>query len=131
MGLRMSKYSPLGDYLRGRQTNEVPLSFHEIEEIIGRSLPPKAQNYAAWWSNNPSNNVMTKVWLEAGFRTERVDLGGRRLVFRRAARPPSSLPQGTRPERHAFVGAMKGTFTIPDDLDLTEPADPEWGKVYE
>jgi len=26
---------------------------------------------------------------------------------------------------------MKGTVTFADDLDLTAPADPEWGKVYD
>lgn len=34
-------------------------------------------------------------------------------------------------ELHPMFGCMKGTMTIPDDLDLTAPADPEWGKVYE
>lgn len=34
-------------------------------------------------------------------------------------------------ELHPAYGCMKGTMTIPDDLDLTAPADPEWGKVYE
>lgn len=32
--------------------------------------------------------------------------------------------------RHPIFGYMKGTMTIPPDLDLTAPADPEWGKVY-
>ena len=140
----MSKYAPLGNYLRTRQTNEVPMSFKEIEEIVGFELPDSSQNHAAWWSNNPSNNVMTKIWLAAGFQTERVDLGGRRLVFRRQSRsvaPPPQNSGGTsrsvpaapveRPGRHPLIGAMKGTFTIPRDLDLTQPADPEWGKVYE
>lgn len=34
-------------------------------------------------------------------------------------------------ELHPAFGCMKGTMTIPDDLDLTAPADPDWGKVYE
>ena len=33
--------------------------------------------------------------------------------------------------RHPIFGCMKGTVTIPDDLDLTAPADPDWGRVYE
>ncbi|MFN7011613.1 MAG: helix-turn-helix domain-containing protein [Allorhizobium sp.] len=32
---------------------------------------------------------------------------------------------------HPIFGCMKGTMLIPDDLDLTAPADPDWGKVYE
>ena len=34
-------------------------------------------------------------------------------------------------ELSPIFGCMKGTMTIPDDLDLTAPADPDWGKVYD
>lgn len=39
-------------------------------------------------------------------------------------------PDGLIP-LHPIFGCMKGTMTIPDDLDLTEPVDPDWGNVYE
>lgn len=133
-----SKYAPLGDYLRHQPMTEVPMTFTEIERVTGVTLPPKAQNYAAWWSNNPSNNVMTKVWLAAGYKTERVDLGGRRLVFRRVRAASDggdsdltgklSPPQRAgSPRRHPIFGCMKGTITIAPGVDLTEPADPSWG----
>ncbi|CAN7361335.1 helix-turn-helix domain-containing protein [Neorhizobium sp. LjRoot104] len=38
---------------------------------------------------------------------------------------------GTLIELHPAYGCMKGTMIIPPDLDLTAPADPDWGKVYE
>lgn len=41
------------------------------------------------------------------------------------------LEDGPLVELHPAYGCMKGTMTIPDDLDLTAPADPDWGKVYE
>ena len=59
------------------------MTFAEIERVIGGKLPPNSLNIPAWWSNNPSNNVMTKVWLSAGFRTEQVDVKSRKVVFRR------------------------------------------------
>ena len=34
-------------------------------------------------------------------------------------------------ERHPLFGALKGVTFIPPGVDLTEPADPDWGKVYE
>src|SRR5437763_10248483 len=79
----MGKYEPLGQFLRDQRTSEVPLTFREIEKITGVKLPPKAQHHRAWWSNNPSNNVMTKVWLNAGFESAQVDMAARKLVFRR------------------------------------------------
>jgi len=56
----MEKYALLGDFLRRQRALEVTLTFDEIERITGVKLPPKAQHHRAWWSNNPSNNVMTK-----------------------------------------------------------------------
>jgi hypothetical protein len=118
----MSKYAPLGDFLQSQPATEVPLSFAEIERIIGVPLPPKAKDLRAWWSNNPANNVMTKVWLGAGFQTERVDISGRRLVFRRVKSGPPAVeePPG-RALRHPAFGAMKGTITVMPGVDLTEP----------
>jgi hypothetical protein len=130
----MGKYEPLGEFLRGQRTQEVPLTFSDIEKITGAKLPPKAQHQRAWWSNNPSNNVMTKVWLKAGYESTQVDMSARKLVFRRmkrvsAEKPASSMK--TEEQRHPIFGALKGSVYIPEGIDLTEPADPDWGKVYE
>ena len=134
----VSKYEPLGDFLRSQRTNEVRMSFAEIERVTGTKLPPKAQNYPAWWSNNPSNNVMTKIWLAAGFKTEQVDVNARRLVFRRVRKADqsghesSSKPQRQGAQnRHPLFGAMKGLVEIMPGTDLTEPADPSWGDVWD
>ncbi len=61
----MGKYSALGDYLRAQTRSEVPMTFAQIERVIGAKLP-KSHKYRAWWSNNAFNSVMTKTWLEAG-----------------------------------------------------------------
>jgi hypothetical protein len=34
-------------------------------------------------------------------------------------------------KRHPLFGALKDTTFIPPGVDLTQPADPDWGKVYE
>ena len=69
------------------------MTFREIEKITGAKLPPKAQHHRAWWSNNPDNNVMTKVWLAAGFESAQVDMEGRKLVFRRVAKACRADPR--------------------------------------
>lgn len=136
----MGKYQPLGTFLRDQRTQEVPLTFHEIETITGVKLPPKAQHQRAWWSNNASNNVMTKVWLDAGFESTQVDMSARKLVFRRIAKAreanggfaeSASKPYATKDGRHPIRGALKDiTFLVPG-VDLTEPADPEWADLIE
>lgn len=130
----MGKYARLGEFLQAQRTKVVPMTFAEIERVIGGKLPPNSPQYPAWWSNNPSNNVMTKVWLAAGFRTEQVDVKSRKVVFRRIEEKRVELPPTPTPgkdEHHPLFGALKGLIRIPPGVDLTEPADPGWGKVYE
>jgi hypothetical protein len=110
------------------------MTFEQIERVIGVKLPRSAHRYRAWWSNNPDNSVMTKAWLDAGFRSEHVDMEERKLVFRRVehGRPPAAgapCAEVQRAGRHPLFGCMRGTFTIAPGVDLTQPADPEWGNV--
>jgi hypothetical protein len=134
----MSKYDPLGHFLTKARDDEVPMTFAELEKLLGFALPPRAQKIRAWWSNNPDNNVMTKVWLAAGFHTERVDIRSRRLVFRRVRRfrPPHGASSGVeaavspgelKPRRHPGFGLMKGLTTIAPGTDLTAPTGHAWG----
>lgn len=133
----MSKYDGLGEFLKSQKTAEVRMTFADIERVAGVKLPPKAQHHRAWWSNNPSNNVMTHVWLEAGFETAHVDMGGRKLLFRRRVPTPPTpklttaprdvpSPVGESRSVHPLVGALRGTFSIQPGYDLTRPAlDPD------
>jgi hypothetical protein len=132
----MGKYEPLGEFLRRARTTTVRLTFADIERITGTKLPPSALRHRPWWSNNPNNSVMTKVWLDAGYRTEQVDMEARTLVFRRmgSAEPeeaaePTAPPadKGTR-KRHPLFGLLKGLMRVAPGTDLTKPADPDWGR---
>ena len=105
------------------------MTFGEIERATGVRLPEKSQHSRAWWSNNPGNNVMTKVWLDAGFQTAEVDMKARKVVFVRSgdvhAEQAVVYPAGMAeevaeyegaqsrenpPTRHPAWGAMKGQF---------------------
>jgi hypothetical protein len=130
----MGKYEPLAEFLNSQPMNEVRMTFEQIERVIGGKLPASAKNHRAWWSNNPNNSVMTKAWLDAGFRSEQVDMKGRKLVFRRAERRKSgsgaaALDRQAPAARHPLIGCMKGTVWIAPGTDLTKPAMPEWGEV--
>jgi len=134
----MGKYEALGQFLRKQRGREIPMTFAQIERVTGTKLPPSAHKHRPWWSNNSRNSVMTKVWLDAGFRTEQVDMEAGKLVFRRVRKAEpighedSSKPRGHSAEnRHPLFGAMKGLVQIMPGTDLTEPADPSWGDVWD
>jgi hypothetical protein len=136
----MGKYEKLGAFLQKQRTREVPLTFSEIEKITGTKLPPKAQHHRAWWSNNAGNNVMTRVWLNAGFESAQVDMAACKLVFRRIVKAghagggfaeAAPKPYATKDGRHPLCGALKDITFVPAGVDLTEPADPEWADLLD
>ena len=81
----MSKYDPLRRYLEGATSAELPLSFSEVERVLGFPLPPSAKAHATWWSNNTGTHVGVRAWRDIGWKTSRVDLGSQRVVFVRGA----------------------------------------------
>ena len=115
------------------------MTFKKIERVVGVKLPPSAYNHRAWWSNNPTNNVMTHAWLKAGYKTESVDMEGHKLVFKKS-RQIGPLPK-TRGKKLAhdkdfdkigtgfflrISGSLKGTVTISPGVDLTSPIGEQW-----
>ena len=126
-----SKYQPLTAHLRAQRASRVPMSFAEVERVLGTKLPPSASSHRAWWSNDPTNNIMTKAWLEAGFQSEQVDLDSRKLVFRRVANRPvgddrREARSPTSPPRPSSVSSAGCAEQSVSTGDLTEPADPDW-----
>lgn len=121
----MGRYEPLRAFLVEQPGEHVPVTFQQIEEILGVGLP-NSKRYPAWWSNNPSNNPMTKVWLEAGFVTEQVDVAAGRLTFRRAE---TASPLGQAP-RAGWIAKLQaklgGTVQVAPGWDLTNPTGEVW-----
>jgi hypothetical protein len=96
----MNKYKPLTAHLNSLSplNAHYPITFVEIEQILGRSLPNSAYRHRAWWSNNASNSVMTTAWLEAGWESSAVDMEGKKLVFRRIRHTPGGGGSGPKPQ---------------------------------
>lgn len=143
----MKKYDALGAFLKAQHAARISMTFAEIERVIGDKLPGSAYRHRPWWSNNPGNNVMTKVWLDAGFLSEQVDMEGRRLVFTLMEEPRASggmaedAPEfraadaeggEKKPRRSPLFGCMRGTFRVDPAWDVTKPAlEPEEWKDWE
>lgn len=124
----MTKYDPLTRHLATRKTPQVPMSFPELERLLGFPLPPSARKHRAWWSNNASSSVVTKAWLAAGYQSRNVDLDAERLVFVKL-----NMVEKNDVRDHPLLGWAPGTVTIAPGVDLTEPiySDSELDSYFE
>ncbi len=123
----MGKYDPLKGFLERQEAELVSVSFAELEALLGAKLPD-SKRYPAWWSNNPWNNVMTKVWLDAGFVTEQVDVAAEKVAFRRKSAPARTELRNPvqRDGPCPGFGAMAGTIRMSETFDFTRPAERRW-----
>ena len=134
----MSKYQLLSTHLHQSGQNSIAMTFAKIERIVGTKLPPSAFKYRAWWSNNPMNSVITRAWLNAGYKTENVDMSKRKLIFKKVLLDTSAEKLPFRKGRvtetadarsfpfSRIFGALKGTVTIMPGVDLTRSTGETW-----
>jgi hypothetical protein len=80
------KYEPLRNYLAAlpSATQEKSLSFAQVEQIIGDTLPPSATKHRPWWANQEGGS-RAPHWRAAGFKVDHVDLQQRIVRFKRIA----------------------------------------------
>jgi len=102
----------------------------------------EAADHRAWWSNNPDNNVMTKVlWLEADSRARGGHRWDARLGVRRIDTPLNSYGFAESAPKEAYATkrreASRRRGTEGHDPHragvcgfLTEPALPEWADCW-
>jgi hypothetical protein len=89
------KYEPLRRYLAALPptTNETTLSFYQVAQIVGDTLPPSATTYREWWSNQEGGS-RAPHWRAAGFKVDHADLKRQIVRFKRITlvkEPPRAL----------------------------------------
>ena len=128
-----AKYEPLFGAFCSRSRRHVPMTFAEIEKVLGFTLPASARRHRGLVEQQSGGNVMTNARHGvAGYRTEDVNFEDETVGFRRRIgeinRDQSSMTRqqegGSREEAahgiHLSDG-LKGTITILSGVDLTEP----------
>ena len=80
----MGRYDHLGAYLSEQTGDACTLTFAEVKEIVGYSLPVSAKEYRPWWGNDKTH-VQARGWMDAGWKVERLELQQERVHFVRIA----------------------------------------------
>ncbi len=82
----MSKYDPLYKWLCAKAMKKVakiPLTFEQVEVIVGFRLPDTARSRSQWWANETrsSRHVQRDAWMNAGCETRHLDLKKEHVEF--------------------------------------------------
>lgn len=119
----MSKYDALTKHLATRSDARVPMSFSDLEAVLGFPLPASARTHRPWWANSGHGHVQARGWLDAGYQSEQVDLESEKLVFVRLNEIEAAFHGSYAPHSgdHPLFGCMTGMITISEGADLTEP----------
>ncbi|HEY0853753.1 MAG TPA: hypothetical protein VGD86_02915 [Devosia sp.] len=139
-GLENSVYQPLHDHLLFSGSNQVSMTFAEVEVVLGRPLPASARKRTAWWSNNAEGHVQALAWLSASYRTAELDLAAERVTFvldlpyggglmdakqsiyrAAGAQPPLEVIPEPGVRCHPAFGSLRGTTIVMPGYDLTAP----------
>lgn len=84
----MGKYDPLRHFLENAApgVSEMTLSFPQIEQILGDTLPYTATHSNHWWANELRSGTgpQSPSWLDAGWEVDEVEREQKWVRFRRA-----------------------------------------------
>jgi len=75
------KYQALWRHLANRsERDRLEMTFAEIENVLGFSLPPSSRNHTAHWSGYDGSAVARAIH-DAGWRAAQVNLTAESVVF--------------------------------------------------
>lgn len=87
----MGKYQPLRDYLASRSGDEEPMTFAQLELLVG-PLPDSAREHRAWWGNDDYKS-QSQAWRAAGWHVASVNQSSGQVVFARGVQGGTSGPR--------------------------------------
>jgi hypothetical protein len=85
--LKAGPYRLLHDYLRERYADTVVLTFDQIEDLLGSTLPTEARSDLGWWGRTTviaTEAHCSDAWVLA-MRTARPNLQAKTVMFDRIA----------------------------------------------
>jgi transcriptional regulator with XRE-family HTH domain len=83
---RHRKFEVLHKYFKRQTSDSLTLTFDEIEEIIGNSLPKSASENIYW--TRRGRQFIGDCWVSNGYKISELDVSERRVSFYRFIAPP-------------------------------------------
>jgi hypothetical protein len=80
----VGKYRTLWRWLQDQDRDEIQLSFAQVEEILGLSLPPSARTHQPHWYGY-EGSALGRAIRDAGWRASKVNMVDERVTFLRNA----------------------------------------------
>ena len=77
-----SKYKALSEFLYGSWEKRIVLSYEQLEDILGFSLPASAHNLPQSYWANTEYHTYAKSWLKLGYKVK-VDTENKKVIFER------------------------------------------------
>ncbi|GLV28411.1 hypothetical protein TomTYG75_09340 [Sphingobium sp. TomTYG75] len=81
--MKARKYNGLTPHLKASKVSEFEITFSEIEQIIGSSLPKTANDRQFWANTTKHRSTLRRAVAAAGFESFLV-FGSKRVRFKRA-----------------------------------------------
>ena len=77
-----SKYKALSEFLYESREKKIELSYEQLEDVLGFSLPASAHNLPQSYWANTEYHTYAKSWLKLGYKAK-VDAGNKKVIFER------------------------------------------------
>ena len=104
-------YTALTSHLENSTASVLPMTFQEIEEILGKPLPPSASVYPAFWANS-SKNAYSYIWMDAGYLCKNASPTRQIVTFIKGSSQNTSTPSQANPIPKKYVPKKIPTLPV-------------------
>lgn len=112
-------YDVIGAFLGNADSDDITMTFDQIEVLIGRALPMSASKYGVWWANS-ATNPQSQGWVSVGWKVHHIKVQDRVVRFRRVKSTPVAV-EGAHWSKPAAPTARHSSLSLIQMLRSSDP----------